>query len=105
MGKPLGLGTVRIDPIAMLFVSRSDRYAAPGDSALSTGRYDYGWFLSPDDVDRLPNRYGRECVWIKDHKTEGQTLIHLQGPAMQPTEGFWSGSATPILWLLGFTIL
>ena len=81
MGKPLGLGTVRIDPIAMLFVSRSDRYAAPGDSALSTGRYDYGWFLSPDDVDRLPNRYGRECVWIKDHKTEGQTLIHLQGPA------------------------
>jgi CRISPR/Cas system CSM-associated protein Csm3 (group 7 of RAMP superfamily) len=80
MGKPLGLGTVRIDPIAMLFVSRSDRYAAPGDSALSTGRYDFGWFSSLNDVDRLPSRYSRERDWIQSHQTEGLTLIHLQGP-------------------------
>jgi hypothetical protein len=94
MGKPLGLGTVRIDPIAMLFVSRGDRYAAPGNSALCTRRYDFGWFLSPDDADRLPSRYSRERDWIQSHKTEGQTLIHLLGPASKSLADIRSVFAT-----------
>jgi hypothetical protein len=94
MGKPLGLGTVRIDPIALLFISRSDRYADPSDSALNADRYDFGWFLSPDDVDRLPSRYSRERDWIQSHKTEGQPLIHLQGPAAQSFVDFRDVFAT-----------
>lgn len=55
MGRSIGLGTIRIDPMAIFTVSRSDRYSAVG---FGTTRFDRGWIdtgVRPDDV---PDRFG-----------------------------------------------
>jgi CRISPR-associated protein (TIGR03986 family) len=75
MGKPLGLGTVRIDPLTMLLISRSGRYAIAEDASLETDRYHLGWFAWESEVSNLPARYEREKLWIERHRTPAQQLI------------------------------
>jgi CRISPR-associated protein (TIGR03986 family) len=79
MGKPFGLGTVRIDPVAMLFVSRHDRYQFASDGPLDSQRYHFGSAQEPNEVERLPSRYQRERQWIEKHRIEGQEIIPFEG--------------------------
>jgi len=57
LGKPIGLGRVRIDPVGLFVVDRSGRYSSGG---LLKPRYAYAWHSSEDQVEELPDRYGRE---------------------------------------------
>ncbi len=53
MGKPLGLGTVKIEPQALLFINRHERYSK--DTLFSTPRYHRVW--RPQDAADLPSAY------------------------------------------------
>lgn len=71
MGKPLGLGTVRIDPVALLGINRRERYTAQG---LFAPRYshawvasdvnEYGWIMHNQNgvSDELPEQYANEIA-------------------------------------------
>jgi hypothetical protein len=55
LGKPLGLGSVRIDVVGICLVNRADRYAADG---LFKPRYEDVW--REEKVDEWPTAYQRE---------------------------------------------
>jgi CRISPR-associated protein (TIGR03986 family) len=57
MGKPLGLGTVRIDPMALLLVDRSKRYTTEGYFG---SRYHQASAASREDSPRWPDHYAAE---------------------------------------------
>lgn len=57
MGKPLGLGTVRLDVIALLEVDRQQRYRAAG---LFAPRYRRAVFAEDEDPSAWPERYRAE---------------------------------------------
>ncbi len=58
MGKPLGLGTIRIDPLGLFTIDRSLRYS---EKELSTCRYNQSWTCQ--NV-KLPSSYGDEQMAI-----------------------------------------
>jgi len=59
LGKPLGLGSVRIDPVGLFQVNRRKRYAE--DDLFATSRYhEIAWWGQPYERMLLPKIYGRE---------------------------------------------
>lgn len=68
LGKPIGLGRVRLDPAALLIVNRRDRY---GKDNLFSPRYHQVWQNGRDDTDgwRAIPRYKAEA------KAMGESLI------------------------------
>jgi len=58
MGKPIGLGTVRIDPVGLFMIDRQKRYTE--DYAQSCKRYHSIWIPNKTDISALPERYSRE---------------------------------------------
>lgn len=54
MGKPLGLGTVRIDPVGLLLVDRQRRYASDG---FFKSRYAAAWVRPGEDPAAWPPAY------------------------------------------------
>ncbi|MFW6175444.1 MAG: TIGR03986 family CRISPR-associated RAMP protein [Acidobacteriota bacterium] len=57
MGKPLGLGTVAIEPVGLFLVDRKARYAPEG---FFGPRYASAWIPSGEDAAAWPERYRRE---------------------------------------------
>lgn len=57
MGKPLGLGSIHIEPVALFHVERQKRYSA---EALFAPRYSQVWLAAGEDRDRWPAQYARE---------------------------------------------
>ncbi|HEV2719553.1 MAG TPA: RAMP superfamily CRISPR-associated protein [Thermoanaerobaculia bacterium] len=62
MGKALGLGTVRIDPVAILRVNRPTRYTA---QALSGARYDAAWRDETIPIEQWPPEYAAEAAAMR----------------------------------------
>jgi CRISPR-associated protein (TIGR03986 family) len=58
MGKPLGLGSVKLTAVAVLLVNRGQRYTAEG---LFAPRYEFAHMASEGQLDELPARYGEEA--------------------------------------------
>jgi CRISPR-associated protein (TIGR03986 family) len=59
MGKPLGLGKVRIEPLGLFLVNRNDRYSMNG---FFKDRYSEKWLAASEDASVWPGRYGAESV-------------------------------------------
>jgi CRISPR-associated protein (TIGR03986 family) len=57
MGKPIGLGKIRIDPLGLFLVDRHARYTANG---LFQDRYGAGWMEPSETTVNWPARYDRE---------------------------------------------
>ena len=57
MGKPIGLGSVRIDPVGLLLVDRKKRYSNEG---LGDERYHDSWVAPDEDVSKWPLPYRAE---------------------------------------------
>lgn len=58
MGKPLGLGKVRIDPVGLFYINRQARYE---ESLLFVAdRYHGNWLPGGEDRQQWPSRYERE---------------------------------------------
>ena len=56
LGKPLGLGSVKVEPLGAFLVERARRYGE--QSVFSDERYHRAWYAKPDDA--WPKRYPRE---------------------------------------------
>lgn len=57
LGKPLGLGTVRLDPVGLFLVDRANRYSADG---VLSSRYGTVWKSSVLWDDKIPDIYELE---------------------------------------------
>jgi CRISPR-associated protein (TIGR03986 family) len=83
MGKSLGLGRVRVEPVAVLGVDRAARYSARGLFAPRySGRWlagadDYGWNSAADD--ELPELYARDIA-------SQEAQLPVPGPAGMYTD-------------------
>jgi hypothetical protein len=59
MGKPIGLGTVEIEPEGLFLIDRKRRY---GEQDLFDGqRYRAAWFKDKKSIEKWPESYRREC--------------------------------------------
>jgi len=58
MGKAIGLGTVRIDPVGLFLIDRDQRYRA--DDIFQAPRYHQVWVTGDAEKERWPENYGRE---------------------------------------------
>lgn len=63
MGKPIGLGSVRLDVIGVLEVDRQSRYRAEG---LFAPRYGSAWVADGEDPSSWPESYERESRAVGD---------------------------------------
>jgi hypothetical protein len=71
MGKALGLGTVRIDPVAILRVERVTRYTA---QPLTGARYDAAWHDPNIAVEQWPGDYAAEAAAVRTAAPLGETF-------------------------------
>jgi CRISPR-associated protein (TIGR03986 family) len=58
MGKPIGLGTVKIEPVGIFLIDRQSRYRE--QDIFNAKRYHAGWLLQNDELEKLPGIYDRE---------------------------------------------
>ena len=65
MGKPLGLGSVRVDPLAILLVDRGARYGQ--DDPLTAKRYQTGWQNQNEELNTVLSRsaYARDAEQVE----------------------------------------
>jgi hypothetical protein len=63
MGKALGLGTVRIDPVAILRVDRVTRYAA---QPLDAVRWSAAWHDRRVGIEQWPQEYASEAATVRN---------------------------------------
>lgn len=64
MGKPLGLGTVKIEPVGLFTINRKERYSVkPDEDIFAEGRkrYHYGWLKNKENYEILNDLYKQEA--------------------------------------------
>ncbi|MBI5328190.1 MAG: TIGR03986 family CRISPR-associated RAMP protein [Deltaproteobacteria bacterium] len=71
MGKPIGLGTVKIEPVGLFTVNRKDRYSKQTANLFNEKRYHNAWVK--DGTNSWPPIYDRE----KTEYGDGSLLIKL----------------------------
>jgi CRISPR-associated protein (TIGR03986 family) len=76
MGKSIGLGKVRLDPVGIFYVDRQDRYQET--SILEADRYQQIWMAMEEKSDDWPNIYARERKEAANKSVPGMSFDELR---------------------------
>ena len=83
MGKPIGLGSVEIEPVGLFLVERQKRYALAG---LAQARYTRGWVKPGEGREQWPPCYDQEAAaqFTNDETVSPARLSRANWEAMDP---------------------
>lgn len=83
MGKPIGLGTIRIDPVGLFVVNRAKRYKE--DNLFDDPRYHERWITADSSLGGWEESYLREAASKGDCAFDPHTLAAECEGAMEPS--------------------
>ena len=76
MGKPIGLGKVRLDPVGLFYIDRMKRYQET--SLFEACRYHAGWLSARENLQEWPDAYARERQEAAHGLASGQSFETLR---------------------------